>query len=375
MQLNATGATTYIWSPNIGLSCTDCPDPVASPTTTTTYRVIGHDPSGCIGEDSVTVTIAPTFTVEAWGDTTMCVGGTAMLHGGTDAVSWSWSPSEGVDCPTCLTTAARPTTTTRYYLRAEDKEGCTAVDSVDVIMSDASMIIRATVDRGQRLVPASEAAVAVRLMDRPDPAGIEEFRMTVRFDPQMIRMDELDLRSSLLDGWSVEEKSVDNVRGEPTARLRAPIGGKLRGDGVLLWLRLRGYLGSVDSSEPGLRIDLSDAECTVIETSPGLIRIDSICGLSLRLIEGNAEGYALEPNRPNPFNPTTELEFSLGLDGATKLEIRDAGGRLTALLVDEMMEAGKYIVTWDAANQASGVYYYRLTSGAWSRTGVMTLMK
>src|SRR5690606_41623462 len=52
-----TGATNYTWTPATGLSCTNCPDPVASPTTTTTYTVVGSDDFGCTGEATVMIII------------------------------------------------------------------------------------------------------------------------------------------------------------------------------------------------------------------------------------------------------------------------------------------------------------------------------
>jgi gliding motility-associated-like protein len=55
VQLNASGATSYMWSPPDGLSCTDCPDPIASPSVTTTYIVVGTDDNGCTGSDTVTI--------------------------------------------------------------------------------------------------------------------------------------------------------------------------------------------------------------------------------------------------------------------------------------------------------------------------------
>jgi gliding motility-associated-like protein len=55
VQLNATGADTYVWTPIDGLSCTTCPDPIASPNITTTYIVIGTDAQGCTGADTLTV--------------------------------------------------------------------------------------------------------------------------------------------------------------------------------------------------------------------------------------------------------------------------------------------------------------------------------
>jgi len=55
VQLNATGAISYVWTPITGLSCADCPDPIASPTITTSYVVTGTDANGCSGSDTVTI--------------------------------------------------------------------------------------------------------------------------------------------------------------------------------------------------------------------------------------------------------------------------------------------------------------------------------
>jgi gliding motility-associated-like protein len=55
VQIVASGATTYSWTPTNGLSCTDCPNPIASPSLTTTYIVTGTDGSGCTGTATVTI--------------------------------------------------------------------------------------------------------------------------------------------------------------------------------------------------------------------------------------------------------------------------------------------------------------------------------
>ena len=63
IQLFASGADTYTWSPTAGLSCTDCANPIASPSTTTVYTVTGTDASGCTGVAEVTV-----FVTQICGD-------------------------------------------------------------------------------------------------------------------------------------------------------------------------------------------------------------------------------------------------------------------------------------------------------------------
>ena len=57
LQLFASGAESYSWTPAQGLNCTDCSNPLASPSETTTYIVSGSNASGCISSDTITITV------------------------------------------------------------------------------------------------------------------------------------------------------------------------------------------------------------------------------------------------------------------------------------------------------------------------------
>jgi hypothetical protein len=73
------------------------------------------------------------------------------------------------------------------------------------------------------------------------------------------------------------------------------------------------------------------------------------------------ESY-LSQNFPNPFNPSTEIRFSIGTYGHARLRVFDLLGREMATLVNEKKSAGTYTVTWNAgAKIPSGVYFYRLS--------------
>lgn len=88
----------------------------------------------------------------------------------------------------------------------------------------------------------------------------------------------------------------------------------------------------------------------------------------------------LEANRPNPFNPRTEIRFALPVGGATRLEVFDLRGRSVAVLIDEPLPAGPGSVVWDAVDAnghglASGTYLYRLVHPAGERTRRMVLLR
>ena len=74
-------------------------------------------------------------------------------------------------------------------------------------------------------------------------------------------------------------------------------------------------------------------------------------------------GFSLDCNYPNPFNPTTTINYQLGQAGMVNLVIYDLLGRKVTTLVDEMKTPGSYEVNWNAENYSSGMYFCRLNLG------------
>ncbi len=90
--------------------------------------------------------------------------------------------------------------------------------------------------------------------------------------------------------------------------------------------------------------------------------------------------FALEQNYPNPFNPATTIKYSIPKAvnsewSIVNLTVYDMLGREVAILVKEHQEPGSYVVKWDAAGQASGIYFYKLTAGQFTNTRKMILLR
>jgi hypothetical protein len=88
--------------------------------------------------------------------------------------------------------------------------------------------------------------------------------------------------------------------------------------------------------------------------------------------------FRLYQNYPNPFNPVTKIKFdvpSVETHCHASLQIYDMLGREVATLVNQELKPGTYEVEWDAANYPSGTYYYKLTSGDYTETKKMVLLK
>lgn len=129
-NLNATGGTTYLWSPPTGLSNVNISNPVASPQITTTYTVTVTDVNNCSATDQVTITVnAP--VADAGNDATICPGNSTALNA-TGAGTYSWSPATGLSATNIANPTASPVITTTYTVTVTDGQGCFATDSVVV---------------------------------------------------------------------------------------------------------------------------------------------------------------------------------------------------------------------------------------------------
>jgi uncharacterized protein (TIGR03790 family) len=85
--------------------------------------------------------------------------------------------------------------------------------------------------------------------------------------------------------------------------------------------------------------------------------------------------FGLAQNYPNPYNPTTTIQFDIAITDFVSLKVYDITGKEVASLVNEQLAAGSHYRSLDATGFASGVYYYRLRAGDFVQTKRMTLVK
>jgi hypothetical protein len=87
-------------------------------------------------------------------------------------------------------------------------------------------------------------------------------------------------------------------------------------------------------------------------------------GLNMTSTGNNNTGvpskFNLEQNFPNPFNPNTNIKFSIPEHGNVKLTVFDITGRIVTELANGNMNAGNYEMNFDGTGISSGVYFYRL---------------
>lgn len=320
---------------------------------------------------------APVVTADSARE--ICRGEEVRLSA-SGAEEYRWSPSEGLSCTDCPTPIAAPGRTVTYTVTGHDAEGCSGADSVTVRVRERKEIVPASIGRDYRAFPGDTVAVALELAaSLPSLADVGRLEIGFAYDPSVLVIDANGLtgymKGTLLEGWRAE--IVESGRGTLRFAFERDGGGVLQGPGTLLRLECRPFLSSRTGTELTFDIAAPGNRCVAFATSPGYVGVDSVCGLPYRLFELSLTKYGLGEIAPNPAGSRERISipFSLAFDGNARLEIFDARGERVALPVNDHLPAGTYGVDWDASGIGSGVYYYRLTSGDFTETRRVVLVK
>jgi hypothetical protein len=136
----------------------------------------------------------------------------------------------------------------------------------------------------------------------------------------------------------------------------------------------------VTPDSAGVYFAIAPATGSALAHAGSTFKVDDVSLGGATSVESNVgqtpQTYALQQNFPNPFNPATNISFSIPLQSAVHLSVIDLLGREVAVLVnDDLRNAGSYTITWNAAGVSSGVYFYRLQAGDFVSTRKLILLK
>jgi gliding motility-associated-like protein len=131
VQLQATGMGNFSWSPNTSIINVNSPNPIVSPTSSTTYYA-DLDSDGCLNRDSVRVRVVDHVSLQVRSDTTICSGDSIHLSTISDGLRFSWTPANQLVNANEKDPIAITDATTNYIVTAQIG-GCSATDGITVI--------------------------------------------------------------------------------------------------------------------------------------------------------------------------------------------------------------------------------------------------
>jgi PKD repeat protein len=129
-----------------------------------------------------------------------------------------------------------------------------------------------------------------------------------------------------------------------------------------------------DSSDQCLIRITNVDDALVTDISDDVFTIDIITGME-DFEQGIPSEFNLSQNYPNPFNPVTLIKYQVPEVSLVSIKVYDVIGREIAVLVNEVKNPGNYQISFDSANLASGVYFYKMIAGDFSSVRKMNLLK
>lgn len=145
-----------------------------------------------------------------------------------------------------------------------------------------------------------------------------------------------------------------------------------------LWKRWSIFVDS-GTAYDGIYTDNYSSSDSTSQAGIWYIAHDSIKGVISNKAVGVEEAapvvFTVAQNTPNPFNPTTTINFTLAKAGKVTVDVYNAAGQKIETVVNATLNAGSHSVKWNAARQSAGVYFYTVKSGEATKTMKMTLLK
>lgn len=128
-EINGTGGNDQFWKPDQWIIDSTQATTKVFPDSTQAYVLTTTTPKGCSSEDSITINVVPPPEAQAFGDTTICRGGSAPLEA-TGGNSYKWEPTSGLSCVNCPQPLATPVDSTSFRVEVTQIPGCERYDTV-----------------------------------------------------------------------------------------------------------------------------------------------------------------------------------------------------------------------------------------------------
>jgi len=210
-----------------------------------------------------------------------------------------------------------------------------------------------------------------------ESGNIRKFTAKVRFKsegtlnvqdvyPRVAGPQDILTAGTMTEGWIVDEAKIDGM--DLVVTMHNDNQG-LRGGGTLFKFIMDAFLSDLDVIPLPCEFTPDNRPYIEVRKIPGEIKIAPVCVNTLRLIKLTDNEYFLGKANPNPVEGTTKIEYGVGLEALTTITLYNINGDKVATLINQSHKPGYYEITLNLndLNIPSGVYYYRMESGPFSK--------
>ena len=223
---------------------------------------------------------------------------------------------------------------------------------------------------GRLELDAESTDVGVRLDLSTQALMLRGYAAVVEYDPEAFLLVEVTDAQSVLRGAEYPSLLLQEEAEGQVLLVGSSTGGQKAAAGLLARL----HFEPVNPQAEGLfRI----REALGRDADGKLGQLLELGQVNARFVPG---AFALQPNFPNPFNPSTTIRYQLAEDGPVRLEVFDILGQKVRTLVADLQTAGFHRVVWDSRDDAqrqvaAGVYFSRLQAGEFTQVRKLLLLK
>jgi uncharacterized repeat protein (TIGR01451 family) len=387
-SMNCTGDTLY-FDYNLG----DYNDCVGTPSTSGKYRVFTVT-SYVFNEGSAQSTrvkatlLPPEGVILDVGETASKELGDILVQGQTK-VSWNLKPiRQKLDALRTFT----------VQLNSENAIQQKCVQDVTIKGAPKEAVVTMPRDAVGR---HGEKIIVPVFIDPTIGKDVYQYRLNVEFNDSLVNFVDVSNVTTLTEfGWGGPRAELYRAKGSTRTNI-VRVGDMTTGtalntkvDGILVLLVFEAALGG-EQNQMSSRSDVLKF-VRAFETEDGRTLSSSINSIdntegtdvSITFVDGmiTVSGdcivpltatamYSLKQNKPNPFNPTTTIEYTLPEETDVDLKVYDQLGRETMTLVRAHQKAGKYAVVFDGGGLPSGVYVYRIETPKFTKDLRMILAR
>ena len=231
--VTASDATSFTWTPSIGLDDISLKDPLAAPSTTSQY-IVEAKKEGCVTRDTITISVIPDIELNITPDTTIepeipfQLNASSPTLAGKPGVTYSWMPPSGLSDSKISNPVATILSSHTYMVTVTSAEGCSATSNVTLTVIPPAWIYVPTA-----FTPDGDGKNEVLNLNTKAIKTLYYFRIYNRWGQVIFSADSPD------KGWDGRINGAQPVNGVYTYQLEAITeqGVKIRKDGSILLLR------------------------------------------------------------------------------------------------------------------------------------------